>query len=334
MTRFTSDQNKVLGLHESGTYSSSLAGSSFWIGQVQRHDITDEEGLIETRYLGTASRNFDTFIPGPRDVTGTLEYNPSDMRLVFWSIGSGANGSGTNATFRAAEVDTNVRLSPYTSGILNPPISFTLEDSKVSVGTGRNFIRTVNGVVPDITTVEASEGEKVLVTLEYLGQTVVSSSGTITSVTEITRRPYLWSDCSFTINGSPLITTKTINYSIDNGRTGPHYINGSRDISVPFDGDRNHTIEITMDWEGTQSDMIYNEFYKGGSKFNAQWDLNASNTAGSQRATFTFSGCYLVKTKVPSLTEGVTEATITIRPESVSAVEYNAFVVSGVYGPF
>ena len=61
--RYISDQNKVGGIHESGTYGASGGTApAFWIGQVQSHSLTEEEGLIEQRYLGTASRNFDTFI--------------------------------------------------------------------------------------------------------------------------------------------------------------------------------------------------------------------------------------------------------------------------------
>ena len=58
MARYTSDLNKVGGFYESGTYGSIGGnGSAFWVGQVQSHEIKDEEGLIETRYLGTSNRN-------------------------------------------------------------------------------------------------------------------------------------------------------------------------------------------------------------------------------------------------------------------------------------
>lgn len=335
MARFIADQNKVLGLHESGTYANSLTGSSFWIGQVQEHSVTDEEGLIETRYLGTATRNFDSFVQGPRDVTGTLIYNPSDMRLVFWAIGSGVAGSASPASvFRATEINSDVRQSPYTSGTLNPPISFSIEDSKQSPGTGRNFIRTVKGIVPNTVTLELNQGEKVSVNMDYIGQSLTVSSGTTTSVTEITRRPYLWSDGLLTINGSQISTAKTISLEIDQGREGPHYIDNSRDIAVPINTNRNSTLELTMDWEGTQADMLYNELYKNNSTFNAVLDLDADNTTGSQHTIFTLSGCYIVGTDVPSPLEGVNEATLTIRPETISAVEYNTFVTSGIYGPF
>ncbi len=192
MGRFISDQNKVLGIHESGTYGTSGGTTPvFWIGQVKSHSITEEEGLIEQRYLGTASRNFDTFIQGPIDITGTLEYNPQDMRIMFWTLGSTFAVSGTTtAVSTATEIDSDVLQSPFTSGTANnAPISFQIEDSKQSPGTGRNFNRIIRGIVPNVTTLDLSMGEKAVVTVDYIAESAITGSGATTSVTEITRRP-------------------------------------------------------------------------------------------------------------------------------------------------
>ena len=92
-----------------------------------------------------------------------------------------------------------------------------------------------------------------------------------------------------------------------------------------------------MDLEGTQADMIYNEFYKGGSSFNLLLDLNADVTAvGSQHARFVMSGCRIVGTGIPSPLEGVNETTITIRPRTVTGSEWSksTILVSGIYGPY
>ena len=189
MGRYISDNNTVLGLFESGTYSIPMTGSSFWIGQVTEHSITDEENLIITHYLGTNDRNIDAFDNGPRDVTGTLTYFPQDARLIFWTIGSVLSTSGTNAYHRVSEINNNVRQSAYTSGTLNPPYSFTIEDSKVTVGaaTGSTLVRTTRGTIPNVITITASQGEKVNVTLDYIGQTLIVSGGAaLSSVTEDT----------------------------------------------------------------------------------------------------------------------------------------------------
>ena len=88
MTRYQSDQNKVVLVHESGTYgvTSGAANIGIWVGQVTDHSIEDSEGLIVDRYLGNLSRSYGTITQGPQDVTGTLTMHPQDMRLLFWAI--------------------------------------------------------------------------------------------------------------------------------------------------------------------------------------------------------------------------------------------------------
>ena len=247
MARYIADQNKVALLHESGTYSvaSGAAGVGIWIGEVTEHTINDVENKLENKYLGTATRSYDSFELGPRDVTGTLTYNTQDMRLPFFAIGSTVDGtSGPNVQHWTTQVNTNLRQSAFTSGTLNPPISFTLEDSKQSVGTGRNFVRTIKGVVPNTSTITATQGEKIVVAVDYVGQTLVASSGTTTTITQDTKKPYLWDSSSITVNGSVLQTAKEISLEINQNVEAPHYLNGSRDISVPFMGNREYTMIV------------------------------------------------------------------------------------------
>ena len=342
MGRFISDQNKLVGIHESGTYGTSGGQiPEFWIGMIQSHSVTEDEGLIEQRYFGTASRNFDTFIQGPVDITGTLEYNPQDMRIVFWNLGSTYSISGTSTAINTStEIDSDVIQSPFTSGTANnAPISFQIEDSKQSPGAGRNFNRIIRGVVPNVTTLDLSMNEKALVTVDYLAQSAITGSGATTTFTEMTRRPYLWSDAVLNIGiganlGSAIDTARNISWSIDNGREIPHYVTGSRVGKIPFNKNRIHTVELTMDWDGLQADMLYNNFYKGGSKFNMTLDLNADDTAGSQHVTYIMSGCFITSSDVPSPLEGVHETTLTIRPETVSATEYNFFTSGMQFNPW
>ena len=337
MARYKADQNKVLGVYESGTYGTIKdSGSTFWIGQVTEHSIDDQEGLIETRYLGTSTRNVDKFDQGPRDVTGTLTYNAQDMRLVLWSIGSvnEVAGAGSSVHF-ATEIDSDVWQSPFTSGTgtLSAPISFTIEDSKQSPGTGRNFVRTIGGVVPNVTTISATQGEKVQVTMDYIGQTLLHSSGTTSTVVEQTGiNPYFWSDCSLTLAGSNIDTAKTISLEINQNMEAPHYLNGSRDIAAPFGVNRDYTLSVTMDLDGDDADMMYREFYKGGSSFNAVLDLDKDIAAvGSQHTIFTLSGCYITSMDNPSTMEGAVESTVEIRPESVSGSVWDT---GSAYNPF
>lgn len=343
MARFISDQNKVLFKHESGTYGSSY-GPGMWIGEVTENSIDDAEGKIETRYLGTASRNVDGYTLGPRDVTGTLTYNPLNMGLVFGAIGSVVSTSGPNSAHIVTEINSAVWQTGFASGTgqLNPPMSYTIEDSKQAAGTGRNLVRTIDGVVPNVTTITISQGEKVAVAIDYIGQTLTSSSGATTSVGADTGRPYLWSDCSITLGDtagylSGLSTIKEGTLEINQNRTGPHYLNASRDISTPFNGNRDYTFSLTMDLDGDDADMLYNKFYKGGSEFNMELDMDADiTTIGSQHSEFFMSGCNIISMENPSVVEGTTETTVEIRPASLNGLEWTSArtLVSGLFTPY
>ena len=339
MGRYIQDQSKVLGIFESGTYSVALGGSSFWIGQVTENSISDEENLIITHYLGTLDRNIDVFDLGPRDVTGTLTYFPQDARLIFWTIGSNVSTSGTNAYHRVSEIQSNVRQSAYTSGTLNPPWSFTLEDSKITTGTGSTLVRTINGVIPNSLTITASQGEKVQVSLDYIGQTLIGSAGaTPVAVTEDTTTSYLWSHATVRIGvganaGSLIDTAKEVVLTINQNREAPHYLNGSRDVSVAFNGNRDYILDVTFDLDSDIGNMLYTQFYKGGSTFNSSFDLNADSTAGSKHIVFAMSGCRIVSMENPTVLEGVTERTVSIRPISLTGSAWDR-VTSGIYSAY
>ena len=344
MARFASDSNKIVGISESGTYGARYgaigAGSVFWVGQVNSHSFDGDEGFIESRFMGTTTRNFDRFDEGPRNYTGTLEYSPQDMRLVMYSIGSIRSISGTQSRHFASEINSDVRQSTFTSGTLNPPFSFTLEDSKQSPGTGRNFVRTIRGIVPNTTTLSLAEGEKVTVSMDYIAQTQIAGSGATTTQTEITTRPYLWSDAELSFGrganvGSKLQTVKSIELAINQNRTAPHYLTGSRTIAIPFNGNRDYTLSVTMDLEGQETDLLYNTFHRAGSPFNVTLDLNGDVTAvGSKHAIFIMSGCRIIAMENPSLNEGLTESTIEVRPETLIVEEFAADIVSGIITPY
>lgn len=324
MARYLQDENKVVLLHESGTYS-SVSGNGVWIGEVTEHSIDDAENKLENRYLGTESRSYGSMEQGPRDVTGVLTMNAQNFRLPFFAIGSTVDASsGTSVLHTATQIDTGVRQSAFTSGTLNPMISFTLEDSKQSTGTGRNFNRTVNGCISNTTTINATQGEKVSVDVDYLGQTLSTASGTTTSVTQDTIKPYLWSSATLTLGGSSINTAREVSLEINQNLEAPHYLNGSRDISVPFAKNRDYTLNVTLDLDGNDADFLYNDYFKSNGTFNAVLDFNQDTTTGSQHAIFTMSGCKIMTFENPSTNEGATESTIEIRPQDISAQEWTS----------
>lgn len=323
MGRYISDQNKVVYLNESGLYGNT-SGPGHWIGQVTEHSIDDAENKIEGRFLGTTTRSYSTMDQGPRDATGTLTYNPQAMVIPFITIGSVVSTSGTNSTHRATEINTDATPSAFTSGALCPPRSFTLEDSKQAPGTGKNFVRTLTGVVPNVTTITATQGEKVTVETEYVAQNLAYSSGATTAVTEDTTTPYLWSSTTLTVNGEVLNTPKEASLEINQNMEAPHYLNGSRDISTPFPGNRENILSVTLDLDSDDGTMLYETLYKSNTKFNAVFDLDADSSTGSQHTIYTLSGCRITTMENPSSVEGPTESTVEIRAENVHGLEYSS----------
>jgi len=322
MARYVSDQNKLVLLHESGTYATA-SGGGVWIGQVQDVSIDDSENPIITRYLGDNDRSIAAFDDGPRDLTGTITYNPHDMLLVAHAIGSVYSESGTNSTHTATEINNNVIQSSFTSGGLNAPFSFTLEDSKQAPGTGGNFIRTLNGCCANICTITATQGEKINVDLDFLGKSITFGSGTTTAVTEPSTPSYVWGDASLTVAGSSIETAKEVSFEVNQNLEGPHYVAGEREIAEPIPLNRDYTLSFTADLDQNFSKMFYEELFRGGSEFNAVFDLNHTANAGSQHAVVTMSGCLITSMDTPSAVEGVQETTVEIRPKNVSMIVYD-----------
>jgi len=335
MGRYISDQNKVVILQESGTYAVPTA-TALWAGEVQSNAIDESENFLPDRFLGASNRNVSNFVQGPTDITGTLSVNAQNMFLMAHAIGSVYEVSGTSYSHIATEISTNVIQNPFTSGTgkeTSVPFSFTLEDSKQAPGTGANFVRTIQGAVLNTTTLTASQGEKVKVEADYLAQNVAFSSGSTTAVTVAGGRPYLWSDCSLTLAGSTMDTAKEISLQINQNVGAPHYVNGSRAIGAPFPQNRDYTLNVTIDSAVERTQWLYHEYFKGGSTFNAVFDLNHDLT-GSQHAIFTLSGAQITSMDNPSEVEGVNEATLEIMGGSLSFQDFTNPSNVGSYNPF
>lgn len=332
--RYLSDQNKLALLFESGTYgiTSGGAGTGNWIGEVIDHSVTDEESILEDRFLGALTRSTSVYQGGPRNVNGTISYRPTDMRLLFWAIGSTNefNGTGTAKIHYANQVNTNTWQSPFVSGTgqLNGPISFALEDSKTTAGS--YFTRTIKGICLNNISLTATQGEKVTIDADYIAQNMAFSGGTSTlTVTIPTTTPYLWSNCTLTLSGNTANTAKDVKLTINQNLEGPHYLNGSRDIAAPILGNRENTLDVTLDLDDQVGNLLYS-MYKNNAKFNSTFDLNADSTTGSQHTILFMSGCIIKSMEVPSEIEGVVESTVsimtpTIIGSSIDTINYNPF---------
>lgn len=323
MTRFLSDQQKTVMLFESGTYGNA-SGAGQWPGMVQSHDIVESQNVQEVRFLGQLNRNVGIFVNGPLDFKGTMTYYPQDWKMLGFALGSITTTSGTNNTYAISEVNTNVRGNAFTSGTLNPFISFQLEESRAGGTANQNFMRTLKGCTVDTYTINVNQSEPITCEVGFIAQVGSWFSGASTSVTAGSNRPYLWSDTTFTLPDSvSQEPVKSMKFTVGNNLVGPHYINGSRNISTPYPLNRDYSVDITQDLESTMAGSLYNTFFQGGSQFNAIIDVNNTFDAGSRHLILTLSGCRMKEMTVPAKLGGIVEVSYTFVPGSVSAIAYD-----------
>lgn len=318
--RYVADQNCVKFLYESGTYANT-SGAGQWIGLVSSHEITDSENVNSIRYVCGGNRNVDIFVDGARDVEGTITYNPQDFKFLAFALGSNVDaGSPSPYTHTISEVNSN-NGNAFTSGTLNPFISFTMEDAQVQAD-GENFVRTVKGCMVNSFELSASEGEIVECNVNYIGQTNTFSSGNATAVTAATLRPFLWQDVQVSLpSGTAIDEIKSIGITINNNIERRHYLNGSRDTAVPIPLNRDYEVSLTLDGTSERTKTLYDQYFRGGSNFNMMVSVvDSSAGAGSRDAYMVFSGCRITEMSAPTPNEGVDEQTITIMPKSCSAV--------------
>ena len=353
MSRYVSDQNKVAFIHESGTYAGSthpelFANECTWLGQVQDLSITEAENRIENRYLGAASRDFESFVDGPIDITGTLTYNPQDFNLFAHAIGSVYEVSGGGIPqLTVTPTNSDSWQNPFVSGTGKAstlPFCFSLEDSKQTPGTNANLNRLIRGCVINTATLNLNQGEKASIDIDFMANHITYGEGTTTSIgSNDFNRPYLWEDATLQISdadgnlGSYVNTAKSITLEINQNVVAPHYINGSRNVAEPFMGNREYTLTVSADMDSTLR-MFYDDFYKGGSKFSAELDMAVDPTlqgfAGSQHVVFYMSGCRVVDMDMPSPVEGINETTVTIRPRTLKMEAWQDPRYTGSANPY
>ena len=201
MARFTNDQNRLTFFFESGAYSATSGTIGIWPGQVQSHSIVDNQNVITTRFLGLGTRNIGTLEDGPRDIEGTVTYFAQDWRMLGYALGSISTTSGTaqtnNYRHSLSEQNGDTRGNAFTSGTLNPPLSFTIEEARDGPIANRNVLRTFKGCVVNTYTINITQGDPVSVELGFMAQTGSYTSGAFTSATAGSQRPYLWSDVNW-----------------------------------------------------------------------------------------------------------------------------------------
>lgn len=323
MSRYISDQNRVGFRFESGTYANPTGTTLQWLGLIQDHTPDESTNVQPIRYIGGGTRDVDTFVDGPLDYTGTITYFPQDWKFVGYALGSIVTTSGTAqvGNYQHTLIGINSASgNAFTSGLKKPFMSFTIYDSH-KTSDSLNFNREfVGGMVQSIN-ISASQGDIISNEINYVAQSMNFNSGTQTAVTAATNRPFLWQDATIHIpSGTIINNVKEFSVSINNNTEPPHYLNGSRVIDVPIQLNRDIELTLTLDSDDATTKTFYDQYFIGGSSFNAMVYIKDASATGSRDFSLVFSGCKIIDMENPTLMEGADEQTITIQPLNVIGV--------------
>lgn len=321
MTRYIGDSNQFGIFNESGTYGNPTGTSLIWCGWTQSNEIEDSENVTPIRFAGNASRNLGAFYVGALDHEGTLSYHPHDWRMLKFALGS-CQDLGSPSPYQHIISETNsTNGNAFTSGTLNPFVSFTVEDSQI-FATGSNFIRQAQGCIVDELTVTAAQGEPLTVEIGYRPQLVTFKSGAASTLaipgTTPGSRAFMWSDCRVHIpSGTTYDEITEFEWNVNNSLEEQHYLNGSRVSAVPIPTSREHEVSFTIQGNATRTKLLYDQYFRGGSEFNLMFEvIDSVYGAGSRSAFFVFSGCRISEMSEPTEAEGVNEQEVTIIPKN------------------
>lgn len=312
--KYIADSNQLAFQFESGVYGIA-SGARQWIGLVQDHTPSEAVGAVPIRYQGAYNRNIGLFTDGQLETEGTFTFYPQDWKFLGFAVGSVFNATGSHLIRESNSDGANYAISAQTLP------SFTLEDVKKTAAAGSNFIRTFKGCMVDSLGITMSEGEIASCEIGYKAQQVTYTSGTVTTVTARTNKPYMWSDVNVQIpSGTKLTNCTEFNFTVNNNLESRFPLNGSRTIEQLIPLNRDYEVSATFLMDSDNANSLYNTYYKEGASFNCMTEIKAA--IGS--AYIVMSGCRITDMEVPSPVEGLHEQTATIMPTSVSVNVYDA----------
>lgn len=309
MARYVADQNLTALYYESGLYGTA-SGAATWPGLVQNFTVDEDSGYTPIRFQGTGDRDIAAFVPLGQSFKGTLSLLPQDWRWIGYTLGSIVDTSGLTSTHVLSELNTG-SMNAYTSGTDNPFTSFQLYNSEKGPGTGTNFNRQYAGCMIDELTINFPSNEIINCEVNWVAQSVTYSSGTQPSITASTARPFVAGDVKMSIpSGTTLASLNSASLKISNNLATKFYSNGSRVIGTPIPGPRDISVDINVDASSEWSKTLYDQYFLGGSTFNAI--IYVSAAAGTRDMAITLSGCLINPEKNPNATEGVNMTDFTI----------------------
>ena len=326
MAKYIGDQTRTTFQYESGAYALT-SGARQWIGLVQENTIEPNMNVINIRYQGSTNRNVDDFADGQKEWNGTFTYFPQDWKMLGFAIGSIQDLTGSHRLVETNSDDNVIPVSP--GGYPTALHSITIEDSKNIGIAGSNFIRTIIGAMIDSYQINFSQGEVVSAEVGYIAQDSTLSSGAIVAVAATTTAPYMFNNVKLAIpsgTATSMPNLKEGTFSINNNIERGFYLNGSRTAKELLPLNREYEVTATCDLDDANAQTFYDDFYIGGSTFNASlliW-APAGQGAGPGSLSIDMSGCKMTEMGVPSTLEGIQEHTFTFVPKTVQGEAYDA----------
>jgi hypothetical protein len=320
MPYFVGDQIKLACNLTSGTNLTS-SGTAFWMGQVQNVTVNDNEGIMEIRYAGTASRDVQIMTAGPQTYGGTIKYNVQDFRMLKYVLGS-CTDAGAGPYLHTFVATNNNSSVPEVGGESLPAFNVEISKSVLVAASGVNFVQQIYGCFVDNFMLSAGEGTPVTASVDFIGRAGSFLSGTTTTVTADTNRCYLWSDMKMSFPASGTTATaniKSFDLSIANNHETPNYVDNTRIIGTPIPINRVIKFNATLNAESSQGKAFYEQYFKGGSSFNSL--LVGTISAGSREVFITMSGCKITEFNTPYPSEAVQTFELVMTPTSITAVE-------------
>jgi len=326
MARFIGDSSRFSFKYESGTYANA-SGTEQWAGLVQTSSVKDEINKIKGRYVGGNTRNVERHIDGATDATASFSSWVQDWRMLGFALGSIVT-TGSPYVHTLSEVNSD-SSNGYTSGTDAPFVSFSVQDAKRFNSTGLNHLKTVNGCMVNTLAINWAMGEPVTMDVDTIGQSVTYGTGASWTPTPNTERPYLWADTVFNIpSGTPVRYVKSSSFKINQNMVGDHYCNGSKTIELPYPGNRDYDWTLTVDSNTDQAKAFYEQYYKGGSEFNAHIRCAKSAT---RALNIWLSGCEIPDMDDPTSFENAQEMNITIVPKTAKGEATDSIAVYGAW---
>jgi len=226
---------------EEAVFGTAVApsGSRFW-DKVTSFSHTTANNQILIQGIGDG-RNATSNINGIMDVTGSIEWDVTDLDIFQYCFVAERSGAGTAGD--PFEIQERDRVG-FTSGSM-PTITF----ERGSEGGANDDVLQFDGVVINTVTLNVPIGEKVTATAEWIGRQVTSST-TVETYTGPTNRPFTFVDGELEVNGNTVAKLQNVSLTCNNNvvvyRAIGDTVLGSRGIQQPVPTTRRYEFSMAL----------------------------------------------------------------------------------------